>query len=428
MTLLRSLPLVLLASTALASPDIAKPTPLALPGGDGGIGFDDLRFSPELGRVLAPAGRTGKLDLIDPKTRAIESVDGFSSDAKFGGGHGEGTTSVDAGGGLLFASDRGRTEVAVIDPTSKKITSTTKLAGAPDYVRWVEPAKEVWVTEPGKKQIETFTLAKGKLVHAGVIDVPGGPESLVIDATRARAYTHTWDDATVVIDLASHKETARWKNGCKGSRGIALDEKRGLLFVGCEEGKATALDVAHAGKQLGVAVTGKGVDIIAYSPSLAHLYVPGGDSATLTILGVSPNGKLDVLGSVGVAADAHCVATDDAGHAYVCDPRRGALLVVTDPFPATGATALERGTGSCVTDADCVLSTYQSGCCVQACEPYATNRRALELTIAKERPHCDAFRNSGQPCPPPAPCRLATHDVVAAKCVNRACYRVLSKR
>ena len=38
--------------------------------------------------------------------------------------------------------------------------------------------------------------------------------------------------AKVAIELKSHKELARWKNGCKGSRGIALDEKRGLLFVG----------------------------------------------------------------------------------------------------------------------------------------------------------------------------------------------------
>ncbi len=332
--------LVLIATAAIAKPnvakpDIAKPTTLALPGGDAGIGFDDLRFSPELHRVLAPAGRTGKLDLIDPKTQAITSIGGFSSDAKFGGGHGEGTTSVDGGGGLLFATDRGRTEVAVIDPKANKVTSTTKLGGNPDYVRWVEPTKEVWVTEPGKKQIELFGLDRSKLARKGVIDVPGGPESLVIDATRGRAYTHTWDDATVVIDLAKHTEVARWKNGCKASRGIALDEKRGLLFVGCDEGKATALDVAHDGKQLGTADTGKGVDIIAYDSRLAHLYVPGGDSATLTIIGVAATGKLTALGRVAVAADSHCVVVDDVGHAYVCDPAHGSLLVVTDPFSAT---------------------------------------------------------------------------------------------
>jgi hypothetical protein len=325
-----------LAKPDLAKPDLAKPVKLALPGGNGGIGFDDLTFSPSLHRVVAPAGRTGKLDLIDPKTQKVESIAGFSTDAdKFGGGHGQGTTSADVGGGLIFASDRSRTEVEIVDPKTAKIVGNAKLAGGPDYVRWVEPANEVWVTEPGKKQIEWFALDKGKLVHKGAIDVPGGPESLVIDPARGRAYTHTWDDTSVVIEIATHKEVARWKNGCKASRGIALDEKRGLLFIGCDEGKATVLDVTHDGKQVGSAGTGKGVDIIAYSPGLAHLYVPGGDSATLTILGVGPGGKLDVLGSVAVAADSHCVAADDAGHAYVCDPKQGALLVVTDPYPAS---------------------------------------------------------------------------------------------
>src|SRR6266550_650787 len=99
----RSALLVLLLGTtaiATAKPDIATPARLVLPGGDGGIGFDDLMYSPALHRVLAPAGRTGKLDLIDPKTQKVESIAGFSAETdKFAGGHGEGTTSADAGGG-----------------------------------------------------------------------------------------------------------------------------------------------------------------------------------------------------------------------------------------------------------------------------------------------------------------------------------------
>jgi hypothetical protein len=325
-----------IGAVALAGPEIAKPTPLALPGGDGGIGFDDMMFSPALHRVLAPAGRTGKLDLVDPKTQKVESIGGFSTDAdKFAGGHGEGTTSADTNGTLIFASDRSRTEVEIVDVKTLKITGTAKLAGGPDYVRWVGPTNEVWVTEPGKKQIEWFALDKTKLVSKGTIGIPGGPESLVIDATTGRAYTHTWTDETVAIDIAKHAEAARWKNGCKASRGIALDEKRNLLFVGCDEGKAIALDVAHDGKQLGTVTTAKGVDIIAYNATLAHLYVPGGDDAKLAIVGVAATGKLGVLGSVAAAADSHCVAADDAGHAYVCDPKHGALLVVTDPFPAS---------------------------------------------------------------------------------------------
>jgi hypothetical protein len=115
---------------------------------------------------------------------------------------------------------------------------------------------------------------------------------------------------------------------------VVGEEAHAMLLVGFTP-KATALDVAHDGKQVGSAPTGTGVDIIAYNPARAHLYVPGGDSATLTIVGVGAGGKLDVLGSVPVAVDSHCVAADDAAHAYVCDPKQGALLVITDPYPTT---------------------------------------------------------------------------------------------
>jgi hypothetical protein len=309
----------------------AQAEPLALPDGKGGIGFDDMLYMPALHRVLVPAGRTGKLDLVDPKTRAIESIGGFSSAAATGSaGHGAGTTSADSDGKLIFASDRTRGMVMIVDVAQKKIVGSVKLGGGPDYVRWVEPLGEVWVTGPGKKTIERFKLTRGDtpaLARVGSIAVADGPESLVIDATRGRAYSNTWHDETVAIELSSRRIVARWKNGCQGARGLALDATRGLLFVGCDEGKASALDVAK-GSLVGSVITGKGVDIIAWAHG--HLYVPGGDDASLTIVGVGGRGELTALRRVATAADAHCVAADDDGHAFVCDPNEGRLLVVDD--------------------------------------------------------------------------------------------------
>jgi hypothetical protein len=313
-------------------------TPLTLPDGEGGIGFDDLLFSPRLHQVLVPSGRTGRLNLVDPKTHSLVSISGFSVSPAKAEGHGAGTTSADSGGGFIFATDRNRGVVNIVDPAKKQLVATTKLGGGPDYVRWVEPLGEVWVTEPRRKVIEVFhleTSSPPKLVATATIKLPDGPESLVVDLARGRAYTHSWHDTTFAIELKSHSVVARWSNGCEGARGSALDEKRGFLFVGCEEGKAITLDVAHDGKQLGSVKAGKGVDIVAYSPSLSHLYVPGGDDATLTVVGVGDHGQLTALGSVPTAPDAHCVAADDAGNAYVCDPQHGQLLVFNDSFPAT---------------------------------------------------------------------------------------------
>ncbi|HTM20680.1 MAG TPA: hypothetical protein VL172_09240 [Kofleriaceae bacterium] len=313
-----------------AAPGTAAVKPLPLPGGEGGIGFDDLQYAPELHRLLVPAGRTGALDLVDPATGAVEQVTGFTADARYGGGHGEGTTSAVLGGGRIFAIDRSALQLDVVDPGKRAIVAHAKLAASPDYVRFVAQTGEVWVTEPDAEQIEVFTLgADDTPASAARIRVAGGPESLVISARRKTAYTHLWNGVTVAIDVAARKVGARWKNGCDGSRGIALDDERGWLFTGCAEGKVTAADVDHGGARLAEARTGAGVDIIAYAPGRARIYAPGGKAATLTVLAVGERAALRALASVPVTAGAHCAVTDDAGGVWVCDPKHGRLLAVT---------------------------------------------------------------------------------------------------
>src|SRR5215469_10222979 len=324
--------IVVSIAVCAAAEDLAM-RPLPLPNGAGGIGFDDMGFVPSLHKVLVPAGRSGNLDLVDPDTLAVTAIGGFSSASAFGGGHGQGVTSADAGRGLLFATDRDAKRLNVIDPTTRSVVATAPLASGPDYVRFVATTGEVWVTEPGAHRIEIFSLPpEAAPVHMGFISVPGGPESLLIDPKRGRAYTHLWSDTTLAIDLKTRKLVARWKNGCKGSRGIAMDDARGFLFVGCDEGKLSVLSLS-TGAQLGQASSGDGVDIIAYNPQLHHGYLPGEESATLAVIGISSKGEATVLQTVKTARGSHCAAADDRGNVYICDPAAGGLLVLKDPFP-----------------------------------------------------------------------------------------------
>ncbi|MDB4971129.1 MAG: hypothetical protein JWN44_6818 [Myxococcales bacterium] len=313
--------------------------PLPLPDGNGGIGFDDLRFDTTLERVLVPAGRTGNVDLIDPANGAATTIAGFTKVARYDSGHGQSVTSVDVGEGYLFATDRDALRLAVVDLATRKIAIQVPLASAPDYVRYVAATRELWVTQPGKKRIEVFSLSKATPpvpTHAAFIDTPGGPESLAIDGKRGRAYTHKWKQSTMAIDLKTRAITSTWSAGCGDPRGIWIDEARGFLLVGCEDGTATVLDVAHDGKLLSTARSGSGVDIIAYDAARAHLYLPGDESATMAILGVSAKGVLTILGVAPTVKDAHCVTADDRGNAYVCDPHHGQLLVIHDPYPPSG--------------------------------------------------------------------------------------------
>jgi hypothetical protein len=325
-----------LQNRARAEPAVAKPLPL--PDGNGGIGFDDLRFDPTLNRLLIPAGRSGNVDLIDPATGSITPITGFSRIAKYDEGHGQSVTSVDVGDGYLFATDRSALKLSVVDLQSKRIAIQVPLASPPDYLRYVAATREVWVTEPGNKRIEVFSLSKAAPpvpTHLAFIDTPGGPESLAIDNRRGRAYTHKWKTSTMAIDLKTHSIAATWPAGCDAPRGIWIDSPRGFLLIGCEDGTATVLDVDGGGKVLSKVQNGKGVDIIAYDAKRAHLYLPGDESATMAIIGVSAKGALSVLGTLPTVKDAHCVTTDESGNAYVCDPNRGQLLVIHDPYPAS---------------------------------------------------------------------------------------------
>ena len=332
LVLLTSLILILPRATNVISADRGGLTAIPLPGGNAGIGFDDLGFSASLHKVLVPAGRTGTLDLIDPDTRQISSIGGFAGSGTFAGGHGEGITSVDEGRGLLFVTDRTARRLDVVDPNTRSIVASVRLASGPDYVRFVAQTNEIWVTQPGAQRIEVFSLPSRGMptpVHTRFVAVSGGPESLVIDQFHGRAYTHLWRGVSVAIQLKDHLIVARWPNGCRGSRGIALDEKRGFLFAACDEGRLSVLDI-NTGKILGKAFSGNGVDIIAYNTKLQRAYLPGEKSATMALIGIAPAGSATVLRTVRTVNGAHCATVDDRNQVYVCDPSHGRLLVFQD--------------------------------------------------------------------------------------------------
>lgn len=323
-------------------------TPVELPGSKPGIGFDDLKYSPTLKMLIVPAGRTGDVDLVDPQTLAITRLAGFSMSSMFTlGKHRSGSTSADDGAGLVFAIDNETKTVRAVDPATKMITSMATLAAAPDYVRWVEATREVWVTMPQNPgvsvpnpQIEVLKVSdNGVPTHSlNIAFAAPGPEGLTVDGSRHRAYTNNGQGGeTYAVDVMTHAVVETWKNGCAGlTVDLELDEARGFLMVACSAGQLTVLDVAHAGKELGqITMVGKGVDVCGYNPTLHHMYLAGQDSMDLSIIGIPGSGKPVLLGSVATAKGAQMVAADDLGNAWVGDPGAGRLLKVRDTYALT---------------------------------------------------------------------------------------------
>lgn len=331
------LPLALLAAVA-PSTVLAAPAPLApqavikIPGGMHGIGFDDIGYAAKLDRVTIPAGTTGNLVMMVPVSHALTVIPDVSAPPKVKSFR-EGTTSAIYAEGYLFASDHDPTEIVTINPRTHAVVGHTKLQSGPDYVRYVARTHELWVTEPGKAQIQVLKLSvdsKPTLTPATVIPVAGGPESLEIDNKHNRAYSNLWKNKTVEMELSTHKILAEWPNTCEGSNGIAIDEADDHVFVACGEGKVVTLAPAESGKVIASAPAGAGIDIISYSPKLHHLYVPGARSAILTIFDVNASGGLRPIVDYKTAQHSHCVTNDNDGHVFVCDPHAGAILEIED--------------------------------------------------------------------------------------------------
>ena len=321
--------LVVCAALAACRPDTpADLVSVPLPDGEAGIGFDDLQYSLELARVIAPGGRSGHVALIDPATRKVTTVDGFSTGIFWAGGHDEGATSADFGNDNLFVTDRSTRELVITDKLGQ-VVGRANLSAEPDYVRYVALEHEVWVTEPAAQQIEVINVTDPSHPKSiTTIAVPGGPESLSVDLLRIRAYTFTFGGLIVAIDLASKSKVAGWPNGCTSSRGMQLDSAAGRVFAGCNEGRISVVDIAHGGALLGSLQVPSGVDVIGYSSGLGHLYVPSGGS--LSVIALDQEGAPQLLRTARAVTGSHCAVADDHAHAWLCDPENGRLLMYED--------------------------------------------------------------------------------------------------
>ena len=314
----------------------AESTPVPLPDGAPGIGFDDLQWSAALDRVIVPAGRAGYVGLLDPRSNRVTRLGELSATDAYAGGHGFGATSAIEAEGLVYAIDRTAMELVQLDPSTGDAHAAVALGASPDYVRFVPATRELWVTEPTAQRFEIFALDDGTppaLTLAGELGVSGGPESMVVAPDGTTAYTNTFAGETLRIDTVARSEDARFDNGCVISLGLAIDETGERLFVACGEGEAKSLDAVE-GSVLSTLVASGGLDVIAYSSALQHLYLNGSDVGVLTVAGVADDGTLTELATVATApsSGSSCVASDAYADIWVCDANAGQLSKIVDDY------------------------------------------------------------------------------------------------
>jgi hypothetical protein len=123
---------------------------------------------------------------------------------------------------------------------------------------------------------------------------------------------------------------------------------------------------------------------------------------------------------IAVSPIAACATTDTEGARATTAPKAAAVespwCTVADPEQVVP------GTGACRVDADCQLSSYQPGCCTQACAPSAKGR--ADVLRAQKAEDCVAMNKGPAHCPAPAACQPSAFDATAAVCCKGACTTV----
>jgi DNA-binding beta-propeller fold protein YncE len=320
------------AAAATPAPMPAKATTLALPGGGpDGVAMDYLLYNPRTNTVWVPAGNTAAVDVIDVATGKISRIEGFPTREieRRGVKRKVGPSAAALGDtGTVYVGNRGDSSVCAVDEIKLTRGTCATLDNSPDGIAYVARTHEVWVTTPRDKSIRVLDGAT--LAQKARIELEGGPEGFAADNTRGRFYTNLEDkDATLAIDLATHKVLATWKPACgeEGPRGLRLADAEGILLVACT-GKLVSLDVAHDGAAVGSLDVGEGIDDFDYSPADHRVYVGAAKAARLTVAALDAHGGLTQIASVPTKEGARNGVVSRDGHVYLANSRDSEVVIV----------------------------------------------------------------------------------------------------
>ena len=287
---------------------------VALPGG--ASPFDDLRYSPELGKVVAAPIGTGLVSLIDPDTMAVQSLP-VPRDVE----------SADASATTIYGADRAKTRIVAIDVATGATVATGAVPGTPDYVRFSPATNEVWVSIPATSRLEIYDATS--LAAIGSVTLPAPPEGLTFDG--GFAYSNA-NGRVTAIDVVRRLVVGEWETGCGYSHGFPqIDGAYRLAFGGCFANGGAGVVTMQGERRAGIEVGG-GEAVLAYDPARHHFYLRGDGAPAFDILAVCRDGQLGVLAKLELSSSGHAASADDRGHVWVADATTGGVFRITDPF------------------------------------------------------------------------------------------------
>jgi YVTN family beta-propeller protein len=221
-----------------------------------------------------------------------------------------------------FATSGAKNKMIVFELDSLKSAGEVKTGGNPDAIIEVTSAKEIWSFNG--KSGDVSCVDPATLAVKATIALPGKPEFAVEYLAKGLVYVNLEDkDSVTAIDIKKHEVVGTYPLAPgKGPTGLALDEKNGLLFAGCEE-KLVVVDASN-GKVVTSLDIGKGCDACAFDPGTGNVFASCSDGKTY-VAHVKDAKTVQALSPIETLPGARTCTVDPATHKlYVCaGPKKG---------------------------------------------------------------------------------------------------------
>lgn len=200
--------------------------------------------------------------------------------------------------------------VTVFDMKTLQPKTEIKAGEGPDAIIYDEYSKKVIAMNGRSKDISVIDPGTLKVEKS----VPLGGKLEFAASDPGHVYVNVEDKGEIaVVDSKTWTDTAHWKlDGCEEPSGLAIDEKRNVLFAVCGNAKMFVVDT-KSGKTVATIPTGDGTDAAAYDPGLNRAFASNGQAATLTVVG-EKGGKYVSEGNVATQKGARTMALDLKSH------------------------------------------------------------------------------------------------------------------
>lgn len=283
--------LVLQAATAQNSGySVTKTFKIGSPGGWDyiAVGPDNKLYVSHATQVNILDEKTGDSIGVIPNTTGVH---GIAFDVALGKG---------------YTSNGRLNNVTVFDLRTGAVLTRISTGQNPDAIMY-EPYTKTIITCNGRSHdLSVIDPVKGEVTATIALD--GKPETAVSDKA-GKIYVNIEDKNKItVVDMRNHTVVASYPLGAEGPTGLAIDVKTKHLFAGCDK-QLVVMDAAN-GNIVGKLPIGDGCDGVGFDDRLGLVFASCGEGK-LTIVRESP---LSVIDNVPTKRSARTCAVDSRTH------------------------------------------------------------------------------------------------------------------